>query len=146
MPRILAFLALVLLAGFFLPWLPDMGGLGNGATMSGFDLVYALVDATREAAAGGASVGDMITSEAWQGYLLVLIPVFGLLTLLLGLAGAGIASLTAFLAGLPAIVVVGKGLLDEGTATFGNFEIGAWVTLGASVLLVLLAFVPRGRG
>jgi len=145
MPRVLAFLALLLLVAFFLPWSPDVLGVGNGTTMSGFDLTYAVVLAAKDAVSQGASVGDMMQGDAWQAYILVLIPVFGVLTVLFGLANAGIASLTAFLAGVPAVVVTVKGLIEAGADTFDGFEIGAWATLALSVLLVLLAFAPKRR-
>lgn len=144
MSRVLAFLALVLLIAFFLPWLPD-AGVGNGSTMSGFDITYAVVIQARDAMAAGASVGDLMTGETWQIYILLLIPVFGVLTLLLGLSGAGLAAATGFIAGLPVVILVGMGLVEEGTAVFANLEVGGWVSLAASVLLVLLAFVPRRR-
>lgn len=143
MSRVLAFLALLLLVAFFLPWLPD-AGMGNGTTMSGFDVTYAVVMLSKDALAGGASVGQMLP-DLWPVWILLLIPIFGVLTLLFGLAGAGIASTTAFLAGLPVVVLTAKGVIDEGTATFGNMEVGAWAALAVSVLMVLLAFVPRRR-
>jgi len=149
MSRVLAFLALLLLVAFFLPWLPDLPAadgttLGNGTTMSGFDLTYGVVMASKDAMAGGASVGDMLP-QLWPIWILLLIPIFGLLTLLFGLSGAGIAGATGFLAGLPMVVLVVKGLIDEGSATFDNLEPAAWAALAVSALLVLLAFVPRGR-
>ncbi len=143
MSRVLAFLALLLLVAFFLPWLPD-AGVGNGRTMSGFNMVYAVVLATKDALSTGASAGDLAPS-LWPVWLMLLIPVFGLLTLLLGLAGAGVASLCGFLAGLPVVVLVVKGFIDEGSSTLDNLEIGGWASLALSVLLVLLAFVPKRR-
>lgn len=143
MSRVMAFLALLLIVALFLPWFSNPSGPGS---ISGYDIVYTLVMQTKDAMSSGASVGDMVTGDTWQAYILLLIPVFGLLTLLFGLAGAGIASATGFIAGLPAVVVTGKGLLDEGTDVLSSFDIGAWGTLVLSVLLVLLAFAPKRRG
>ncbi len=150
MSRVMAFLALLLLVAFFLPWLPDLPSgdnttFGNGSTMSGFDVTYGVVMMSKDAMQAGASVGDMLPN-LWPVYILLLIPLFGVLTLLFGLAGAGIASATGFLAGLPAIVLAGKGVMDEGMDTFNNYEVGAWAALALSVLLVLMAFVPKRRG
>jgi hypothetical protein len=149
MTRVLAFLALLLLVAFFLPWLPDVpsaGGatLGNGSTMSGFELTYGVVMMSKDAMTGGASMGDLLP-QLWPVWILLGIPVFGLLTLLFGLAGAGFAAATGFLAGLPVVVLVVKGLIDEGSATFDNLEPAAFAALAVSALLVLLAFVPRRR-
>ena len=140
MTRVLAFLALLLLVAFFLPWLPDIPAadgttLGNGSTMSGFDLTYGVVM---------MSQGDLLP-QLWPVWILLGIPLFGVLTLLFGLAGAGFAAATGFLAGLPVVVLIVKGLIDEGSATFDNLEPAAFAALAISVLLVLLAFVPRRR-
>ncbi len=149
MTRVLAFLALLLLVAFFLPWLPDIPAadgttLGNGSTMSGFELTYGVVMMSKDAMSGGASMGDLLP-QLWPVWILLGIPLFGVLTLLFGLAGAGFAAATGFLAGLPVVVLIVKGLIDEGSATFDNLEPAAFAALAISVLLVLLAFVPRRR-
>jgi hypothetical protein len=149
--RVLALLALVLLGAFFLPWfggdvgaLMGMGSVGASESVSGFHLVKGVVDLTIQASdAGAPEAFDHSFRELWPIWLLAAIPLFGVLTLLTGLAGSGLAAAFGFLAGA---VPVGETiwlLTEAGTRSFEVFEVGAWVTLGAGALLVLLAFSPR---
>jgi hypothetical protein len=151
MTRVLALLALVLLGAFFLPWfggdvgaLLGIGSVGAQENVSGFHLLKGVIDLTVQAAdAGAPEAFDHSFRELWPLWLLAAIPVFGVLTLLTGLAGWGLAAAFGFLAGA---VPVGETiwlLAEAGTRSFEVFEIGAWITLGAAVLLVLLAFSPR---
>jgi len=151
MTRVLALLALVLLGAFFVPWFEaDLGlmlGTGNTGVVqkfSGFQLLRGIIDLTvYDRDAGAPDAFDHSFREFWPIWLLAAIPLFGVLTLLTGLAGSGLAAAFGFLAGA---VPVGETIwlvAEEGTRSFQVFEIGAWVTLGTAVLLVLLAFMPR---
>jgi len=151
MTRVLALLALVLLGAFFLPWFgADLGALfGAGTTgasqsLSGYQLVRFVVEFTLQAADAGApdAYGHSFR-EFWPIWLLAAIPVFGLLTLLAGLAGAGLSGAFAFLAGAAPVGLTIYFLVEGGRQIFDVFQVGAWVTLGAGALLVLLAFAPR---
>jgi len=153
MTRALALLAVVLLGGFFLPWFGAEVGQGLAAlcggattTASGFSIVRCLIEGTLQASeAGMPDAFSTSVREAWPLWLLAAIPVFGVLTLLAGLAGSGLAHAFAFLAGAVPVGQTIYAVVEEGTEMFQYFEVGAWATLGAGVLLVLLAFAPRGR-
>lgn len=150
MTRVLALLALVLLGAFFLPWFgADLGQVFGGTTgvaekVSGYKLLRGVIELTLQASdAGAPDAFSNSFSEAWPLWLLAGIPLFGLLTLLAGLAGSGLAGAFAFLAGAVPVGETVYLLAEEGTRIFQFFEVGAWITLGAGALLVLLAFAPR---
>jgi hypothetical protein len=150
MTRVLALLALVLLGAFFLPWFgADLGqvfGTSTGVAekVSGYKLLRSVIELTLQASDVGApDAFNQSFKEFWPLWLLAAIPVFGLLTLLAGLAGSGLAGAFAFLAGAVPVGETVYLLTEEGTRVFQYFEVGAWITLGAAVLLVLLAFTPR---
>jgi hypothetical protein len=151
MTRVLALLALVLLGAFFLPWFVGdvgfvlgTGPLGVSESVSGYKMLRGIVELTIQAAdAGAPEAFDHSFRELWPIWLLAAIPLFGVLTLLTGLAGWGLAAAFGFLAGT---VPVGETIwlvAEGGSEVFKYFEVGAWVTLGGAVLLVLLAFSPR---
>lgn len=152
MTRVMALLALVLLGAFFLPWFgADLGqvfGATTGAAekISGYKLVRGVIELTLQASdAGVPDAFSHSLEQAWPIWLLAAIPLFGLLTLLAGLAGSGLAGAFGFLAGAVPVGETIYLMVEEGTEPFQYFEIGAWGTLGAGVLLVLFAFLPKGR-
>ncbi|HKY93909.1 MAG TPA: hypothetical protein VJL84_01335 [Kiloniellales bacterium] len=147
MSRVLAVLAVVLLAAFFMPWLgPEAGQIagtscrGSPPEISGFSVVRCLV--TTAIGADGDAVSRSF-DDLWYLWLLAAIPLFGILTLFAGLRGAGSTAPYAVIAGG---VPVGEAiylLVVDGTRLFAYFDIGAWLTLVTGVLLVILPFVPR---
>ena len=150
MTRVLALLALVLLGAFFLPWFgADLGQIfgtttGVAEKISGYKLLRGVIELTLQASdAGAPDAFSQSFNEFWPLWLLAAIPVFGLLTLLAGLAGSGLAGAFGFLAGAVPVGETIYLLAEEGTRAFQYFEVGAWITLGVGVLLVLIAFAPR---
>lgn len=151
MTRVLALLALVLLGAFFLPWFgADLGALfgagrtGAAQSLSGYQLLRFVIELTLQASdAGAADAFNQSFRELWPIWLLAAIPVFGVLTLLAGLAGSGLSGAFAFLAGAVPVGETIYFLIEGGSRIFDYFQVGAWVTLGTGALLVLLAFAPR---
>ena len=150
MSRLLAVLAVVLLAAFFMPWFgPELGQIpgtscrGSSPDSSGFSVVRCLVTSTMSSGSGLSDAFSRSFSDVWYLWLLAAIPLFGILTVFAGLRGAASAAPYAVIAGG---VPVGEAiylLVVDGTRLFEYFDLGVWLTLVAGVLLVILAFAPR---
>jgi hypothetical protein len=151
MTRVLAVLAVILLGAFFMPWFgPEAGQVagpacgGSNAEISGFSLIRCVVTATLQA----ADLSDAFLrslDSGWFLWLLAAIPIFGVLTVFSGLAGSRSAVPYAFLAGgVPlAEAVYAVAVVEDASRYFEYLDVGAWLTLGTGLLLVLLAFTPR---
>jgi hypothetical protein len=128
--RLDVILAVLMLIAVFLPWVAV-----GPESVSGFDLIKATFEAESEAGLGSA----LDAEGGWLVYVLYAIPVFALLTLIVGL-GRGPSNIFAIIAGAAPWVLILYPVV-QGTAAFGDMfqgmGIGGYATLLIGVLLVL---------
>lgn len=121
-------LGIALLLGFFLPWVSFF------ISMSGFDLVR---------------MGFSQSGAPWQLYLVVLIPILAIVAIVCGARAHGHRP-AALVAGLVFPLLIVLALLDgaakdlgsgaDGPNAFSLIGIGAYLTLAASIGLLVTAF------
>jgi hypothetical protein len=122
--------AVLMLIALFLPWLAV-----GPESISGFDLIRATFEAEQEAGLGSA----MDAEGGWLVYVLYAIPVFSLLTLIVGLA-RGPSNIFAIVAGAAPWVLVLYPVVQGGAALgdmLDGMGIGGYATLLVGLLLFL---------
>lgn len=128
--RLDVILAVLMLIAIFLPWVAV-----GPESISGFDLIKATFEAESEAGMGSA----LDVEGGWMVYVLYAIPVFALLTLIVGL-GRGPSNIFAIIAGAAPWVLMLYPVI-QGGGSFGDalqgMGIGGYATLIVGVLLVL---------
>lgn len=128
--RLDVILAVLMLIAIFLPWVTV-----GPESVSGFDLIKATFEAESQAGMGSA----LDAEGGWLVYVLYAIPVFALLTLVVGL-GRGPSNIFAIIAGAAPWVLILYPVV-QGSAGFGDMfqgmGIGGYATLLIGVLLVL---------
>ena len=128
--RLDVILAVLMLIAIFLPWVAV-----GPESISGFDLIKATFEAESQAGMGSA----LDAEGGWLVYVLYAVPVFALLTLIVGL-GRGPSNIFAIIAGAAPWVLIlypviqGGGSLGDALQGMG---IGGYATLVVGVLLVL---------
>lgn len=126
-------LAVVLIGCFFLAYF-SMGGI----SISGYDLVFS---------GGSGGKGD------WEKYILLLIPISGILLLIGAVNNGNYIGGRAIWAWLPLLAVIylilagplihGRAIGDIFKAIGKGYGIGLWITIAAS--LVLAFYNPKGK-
>jgi hypothetical protein len=122
--------AVLMLIALFLPWVAV-----GPESISGFDLIRATFEAESEAGMGSA----LDAEGGWLVYVLYAIPVFALLTLIVGLA-RGPSNIFAIIAGVAPWVLILYPVIQGGMAFGDMFEgmgIGGYATLVVGLLLFL---------
>lgn len=128
--RLDVILAVLMLIAIFLPWVAV-----GPESISGFDLIKATFEAESEAGMGSA----LDVEGGWMVYVLYAIPVFALLTLIVGL-GRGPSNIFAIIAGAAPWVLMLYPVIQGGGSfsdALQGMGIGGYATLIVGVLLVL---------
>jgi len=132
--------AVLMLIALFLPWIAV-----GPESVSGFDLIRVTFEAESQAGLGSA----LDAEGGWLVYVLYAIPVFALLTLIVGL-GRGPSNIFAIIAGAAPWVLLLFPVIEAGANIGDLFEgmaIGGYATLLMGLLLFLNGIgILRSRG
>ncbi|MCB9595090.1 MAG: hypothetical protein H6719_20400 [Sandaracinaceae bacterium] len=128
---ILGLSGLLLLIGFFFPWLRLNGADNQVDLVSGLDIVV-----------GGNAVVRAFLGQEWQSYLLLLIPGFGVALTAVGFLGVRYSGQIAAVLG---ILIVGYGMVMMIIFFFQRTGFGLWMILGGAFIAILAGVVTFVR-
>jgi len=129
--------AIGLLVLFFLPWL-EIGGDFASLSVKGYQIPDIAHDIGKgveqfKGLLGGSGKTD---PQVFWYYLIYLIPVFSVITIILGIMGKNVKA-TGFLAGATAIGWFIYALIKMGTDLFDIMTVGAYLTLLCAIIMIL---------
>lgn len=128
---ILGLSGLLLLVGFFFPWLRLEGSDGAANLVTGLDVVM-----------GGDAVVRALAGQDTQRYLLLLIPGFGVALTAVGFLGIRYSGQIAAVLG---ILIVGYGMVMMIIFFFQRTGFGLWMILGGAFIAILAGVVTFVR-
>ncbi len=128
---ILGVAGLLLLIGFFFPWLRLEAADGQFNLVTGLDVVMA-----------GDPVVRALVGQDTQRYLLLLIPVFGVALTAVGFLGIRFSGQISAVLG---ILIVGYGMVTFIIFFFQRTGFGLWMILGGAFIAILAGVVTFVR-